>query len=60
MKQMQIILRIMSIFCYWIKFHIANINYYKIAKITFKTYTTYANNLIGIASPKTRAFVKRI
>lgn len=30
------------------------------AKITFKTYTTYANNLIGIASPKTRAFVKRI
>jgi ssRNA-specific RNase YbeY (16S rRNA maturation enzyme) len=30
------------------------------AQITFKTYTTYTNDLMGTASPKTRAFVKRI
>lgn len=30
------------------------------ANITFKTYTTYTNDLMGTASPKTRAFVKRI
>ena len=30
------------------------------AQITFKTYTTYTNDLMGTVSPKTRAFVKRI
>ncbi len=30
------------------------------AKITFKTYTTYTNDLMSIVTPKTRAFVKRI